>query len=96
MVEREGDSDLDVGYIQDPFVRGSREILFDPEKLERLHPRLYVRIRGLQDGGKEVWAQFNANKGAVLTVVGAAAAAAGIIGIGYLVKRKENMEQKNK
>jgi hypothetical protein len=95
MVEREGDSDSDVGYIQDVFVRGSREILLDPEKLEKSHPTLYTKIRGLQDSGKEVWGQFNAHKGAVLTVIGAGAAAAGVIGIGYLLFKRENKEQKN-
>ena len=89
MVEAKKPVDNGVGYIEHPFPRGSDEILSDRELLKRDYPELHARISSLQNAGKEVWGRFNAHKGAVLTIVGATAAAAGIVGIGIYIKREE-------
>jgi hypothetical protein len=96
MVEEKRGGDLGVGYREHPFARGSDAILSDPKKLEKHNPELHAIINDLQDAGKEVWGHFNANKGAVLTIIGGAAAAAGIVGIGIHIKRRGDRRGKNK
>lgn len=75
------------------------EILADPEKLNhylKIHKEVeedLVRHQGL---GSEIWAQYNAHKGLVLTIVGATAAAAGIVGIGIHIKRRGDSKEEKK
>ena len=85
--------DYGVGASEHPFPRGSDEILSDPERLEVHSPELSARIQSLQNAGKEVWGYYSAHKGAVLTIIGGAAFAAGIVGIGFYLKRREDKER---
>ena len=67
------------------------EVLSNPEQLEK-HEHLRNAVDTFRKDGKEVWGYWAAHKGIVLTAIGAAAAAAGVTGIGILIKKREPKE----
>ncbi len=102
MVEREDglptashSNSFGVGEIVRPNLRVRDNDLDDLRRLRR-HKDVYGLIRGLQDKGLEVWAQTNAHKGVIITVVSAAAFTAGVVGVGIYIRRRGQKREGSK
>lgn len=83
-----------VGEITVPLPRNAdpNELLTNPESLAK-HPQLQSVVDSFHNAGQEVFGYWNAHRGIVLTVLGSAAVAAGAVGIGVLIKRREHKEE---
>jgi len=85
-----------VGEVVVPFQMRDEDpskLLGDPAQISK-YPQLQNVIDLFHRSGQEVWGQWNAHKGGiVLTVLSAAAVAAGTAGIGILIKRREHKEE---
>ena len=96
-------SNIDNKYLGDVDSVGYREVSAYEYKNEdyglvfsdrnNLKGNLKLVVDLLQDEGKEVWGRYSAHKGFVLTIIGAAAAAAGVVGIGIRIKRRGEKDE---
>ena len=80
--------DFIAGYLEVP----KHEIIGDPNNIfndkRRLKGSLRHLVHKLHDEEKVIFARFTGHKGLVITVIGAASFAAGMVGIGVRVRRK--------
>lgn len=75
---------VDIFNVQDP-----DKILSDRRSLNaKKYRRLKETVDEIHEKGSEVYGYFSAHKGFVLSVIGAAAFASGVIGIGLRMRRK--------